>query len=184
MPVVLSQGIIIPESFSDTIEYYTSQAVLKSMRYYIVRCSLLSGSGDIFYFYFHDSSWETAGNLLISYSKIFSRYSRRRYQLTLQTTISKAHNSYTLPRRRKHKASSVRRWEAGFLATSELEQEKRGGGEKRTGTFLSFLKSTIPGTVWQTYVHVQINRRIARSRASKWKRADCLSHLVFFFAQV
>ena len=52
------------------------------------------------------------------------------------------------------------------------------------GTFLSFLESTIPGTVWQTYVHVQINRRIARSRVSKWKRADCLSHLVFFFAQV
>lgn len=30
-------------------------------------------------------------------------------------------------------------------------------------------------------MHVQINRRITRSRASKWKRADCIFYLVFFF---
>jgi len=45
-------------------------------------------------------------------------------------------------------------------------------------TFLSFLESTIPGTVWRTYVHVQINRRITRSRASKWKRADIAAMIV------
>jgi len=66
----------------------------------------------------------------------------------------------------------------------ELEAEKRKGREKSTDTFLSFLESTIPGPVWRTYVHVQINRRITRSRASKWKRADRIFHLVFFFAQV
>jgi len=66
----------------------------------------------------------------------------------------------------------------------ELEEEKRKGREKRTDTFLSFLESTIPGTVWRTYVHVQINRRITGSRASKWKRADCIFPLVFFFAQL
>ena len=49
----------------------------------------------------------------------------------------------------------------------ELEEEKRKGREKRTDTFLSFLESTIPGTVWRMYVRVQINRRIARSRALK-----------------
>jgi len=65
----------------------------------------------------------------------------------------------------------------------ELE-EKRKGREKRTATFLSFLESTIPGTVWPTYVHVHINRRITRSTASKWKRGHCIFHLVFFFAQV
>jgi len=65
----------------------------------------------------------------------------------------------------------------------ELE-EKAKGREKRTATFLSFMESTIPGTIWPTYVHVQINRRITRSRASKWKRADCIFQLVFFFAQV
>jgi len=54
--------------------------------------------------------------------------------------------------------------------------EKRKGREKRTDTFLSFLESTIPGTVWRTYVHVQINRRITRSGASKWKMADCIFH--------
>jgi len=54
----------------------------------------------------------------------------------------------------------------------ELEEEKREGKEQGTDKFLSFLESTIPGTVWRTYVHVQINRRITRSRASKWKRAD------------
>jgi len=46
----------------------------------------------------------------------------------------------------------------------ELEEEKRKGREKRTDTFLSFLESTIPGTVRRMYVHVQIKRRIASSR--------------------
>jgi len=33
-------------------------------------------------------------------------------------------------------------------------------------------------------MHVQINRRITRSRVSKWKRVDYIFHLVFFFSQV
>ena len=66
----------------------------------------------------------------------------------------------------------------------ELEEEKKNGKEKRTDTFLSFLESAIPGTVWQTYVHVQNNRRIARSRASKRKRAGCIFRSVILFAQV
>jgi len=65
----------------------------------------------------------------------------------------------------------------------ELEEKRKGRG-KRTAALLSFLESPIPGTVWPTYVHVQINRRITRSRASKWKMGDCIFHLVFFFAQV
>jgi len=66
----------------------------------------------------------------------------------------------------------------------EREEEMRKGREERTDTFLSFLESTIAGTVWRTYVPVQINRRISRSRVSKWKRADYIFHLVFCFAQV
>jgi len=47
--------------------------------------------------------------------------------------------------------------------------------------FLSFLESTIPGTVWRTYVHVQINRRMTRSRASKWKRADIVAMTILMW---
>ena len=54
----------------------------------------------------------------------------------------------------------------------ELEEGKRKGREKRTDTFLSFLESSIPGNVWGTYVHEQINRRINRSSTSQSKMAD------------
>ena len=66
----------------------------------------------------------------------------------------------------------------------ELEEEKGKGGEKRIDIFLSSLESTITGTAWATYVHLQINRRITSSRASKWKRVAYIFHLVFFLAQV
>jgi len=53
-----------------------------------------------------------------------------------------------------------------FRWTSRRRRREQEG-VKRTDTPLSFLESTIPGTVWATYVHVHIYRRITRSMASK-----------------
>ena len=44
--------------------------------------------------------------------------------------------------------------------------------------FLSLRESTMPGTVWRTYVHVQMSSRMTRSKASKWNSADCIGFLI------
>ena len=63
----------------------------------------------------------------------------------------------------------------------ELEEEKRKGREKRTDKFLSFLESTIPGTARRMYVHVQIKRRIARSRRVEVEEGGLHFSLSFLF---